>query len=252
MDFPETLEYVIYGSTLTKIGDAIRDGYIMPYGKCTPESMPEAIRLAYQNKYNEGDNLGYSRGYEIGKEEGKINGKMEGIKEGREEEQQYTDGLIERTLTVYSNDRIATIGTGTFRGYTNLTDVSFANVKIIRGTTFLGCTELKNVYFPALATIYGNDFNGCVELTTFVLPKIETIGNQAFNGCTNLNTIVIGSQSDTECCELKSTNAFSNTPISSGTGSIFVPDTLVDSYKTATNWSAYATAIKPMSEYTGG
>ena len=30
---------------------------------------------------------------------------------------------------------------------------------------------------------------------------------------------------------------------------IYVPDDLVENYKTATNWSVYASQIKPLSEY---
>jgi hypothetical protein len=45
-------------------------------------------------------------------------------------------------------------------------------------------------------------------------------------------------------------------PLSSGaltngnTCPIYVPDDAVDTYKTATNWSAYASRIKPISEKT--
>ena len=49
-------------------------------------------------------------------------------------------------------------------------------------------------------------------------------------------------------CTLANTNAFTNTPIESGTGYIYVLDELVDSYKSATNWSTYAEQIKPISE----
>lgn len=42
---------------------------------------------------------------------------------------------------------------------------------------------------------------------------------------------------------------FTNTLIASGTGFIYVPDALVESYKTATNWSTYADQILPLSEY---
>ena len=41
---------------------------------------------------------------------------------------------------------------------------------------------------------------------------------------------------------------FSSTPIDRGTGSIYVPDALVENFKSATNWSNYADVIKPISE----
>ena len=47
---------------------------------------------------------------------------------------------------------------------------------------------------------------------------------------------------------LSNVNAFQNTPIASGTGYIYVADNLVSTYKSATNWSAYASQIKGLSE----
>ena len=52
----------------------------------------------------------------------------------------------------------------------------------------------------------------------------------------------IGTESDT-VCTLSSTNA-----IPSSVTDIYVPEALVDSYKTATNWSSFADKIKA---YTG-
>jgi hypothetical protein len=51
------------------------------------------------------------------------------------------------------------------------------------------------------------------------------------------------------------TNIFASTPIASGTGYIYVPAALVDSYKGATNWSTYAAQIRAIEDYpeiTGG
>lgn len=46
-----------------------------------------------------------------------------------------------------------------------------------------------------------------------------------------------------------SSNLFNNTPIKQGLGWIYVPSNLVDSYKSATNWSAYADQIVSIDEY---
>jgi len=60
------------------------------------------------------------------------------------------------------------------------------------------------------------------------------------------------------CRSLTFVSVLSTTPfpLSSGaltngnTCPIYVPDDAVDTYKTATNWSAYASRIKPISEKT--
>lgn len=43
-------------------------------------------------------------------------------------------------------------------------------------------------------------------------------------------------------------NDLTGTTIAKGTGYVYVPDDMVDTYKSATNWSAYADQIKGMSE----
>jgi hypothetical protein len=58
-----------------------------------------------------------------------------------------------------------------------------------------------------------------------------------------------------DICNLLNTNAFVNTPIAKSTGYIYVPRALVDSYKSATNWSTYANQIRAIEDYpdiTGG
>ena len=45
-------------------------------------------------------------------------------------------------------------------------------------------------------------------------------------------------------------NVFKNTPIASGTGYIYVPRALVDSYKVATNWATYAAQFRALEDYT--
>ena len=53
-----------------------------------------------------------------------------------------------------------------------------------------------------------------------------------------------------DLCSLDSTNAFTGTPIASGTGYIYVPAVLIDSYKAATNWSTYAAQFRALEDYT--
>ena len=43
-------------------------------------------------------------------------------------------------------------------------------------------------------------------------------------------------------------NDLKGTTIENGTGYVYVPDDMVDTYKSATNWSTYASQIKGMSE----
>ena len=85
-------------------------------------------------------------------------------------------------------------------------------------------------------------FSYCSALTSISLPSATSIGQSAFNSCNKLTTMYIGTESDT-VCTLSNTNA-----IPSSVTDIYVPEALVDSYKTATNWSNFASKIKA---YTG-
>lgn len=86
------------------------------------------------------------------------------------------------------------------------------------------------------------------SLTSINLPVCTSIGSSAFNRCTKLTSIKLANTS--KICTLSDSNAFNNTPIANKAGYIYVPDELVEQYKKSTNWSVYASQIKPLSEYT--
>ena len=101
-----------------------------------------------------------------------------------------------------------------------------------------------------VASIGSYAFHGCNQLTTLNFALVAAISGNAFNGCTALTALIL--RSDT-VCTLANTNALTGTKIAGGTGYIYVPSALVDSYKAATNWSTYAVrAIEDYPEICGG
>ena len=82
------------------------------------------------------------------------------------------------------------------------------------------------------------------------LGNITTIKPGAFYNCTKLSKFAL--PNITSVPTLSSTNNFYNTPIANGTGYIYVPDDLVESFKSATNWNTYADQIKAISEMEAG
>ena len=86
-------------------------------------------------------------------------------------------------------------------------------------------------------------FFNCRRLFQVSLPVCSYIGNYVFENCTSLSRITIGYSS---VCSLYSTNVFDDTQITSSTGSIYVPASLVDAYKSAENWSVYSNIIYPI------
>ena len=90
-------------------------------------------------------------------------------------------------------------------------------------------------------------FYNCSALTSVSLPVATRIGDYAFDSCTKLEALIL-ENADT-VCQLRNTNAFRSTLIASGTGYIYVPTALVDSYKATTNWSTYANQIRAIEDY---
>ena len=83
-------------------------------------------------------------------------------------------------------------------------------------------------------------FPSCSSLTKVSFPNATSIGNGVFQYCDKLTTIYVGTNTST-VCTLSNTSAFNNC---TNLTNIYVPSSLVDSYKSATNWSSYASKIK--------
>ena len=164
---------------------------------------------------------------------------------GSSEDSATLDALIDKSITEISNDRVTSIGAYALCACRNLMEISFPNVTSIGGTAFQGCSSLAEINFPNVTSIGGNAFNGCVSLITASFTSVTAVSPRTFVGCTNLTTLVLRTE---QVCTLGNTDALSGTKISKGTGYIYVPDDLVESYKTATNWSTYANQIKGLSE----
>lgn len=129
-----------------------------------------------------------------------------------------------------------------FAGCSNLISVSLPACEDVGAQAFRSCTSLSDVYIPNCTTVEAAAFRDCKALQSISLPVCSYIGIQAFQS-TNLNSIVLGS---TSVCSLSLNTAFEDTPIASGTGSIYVPASLVDAYKSAENWSYFSTRIFPI------
>ena len=104
---------------------------------------------------------------------------------------------------------------------------------------------ISEVDLPECTTLGVQTFYGQAKLKKAHIPNATAI-NGAFVFCDALEAIII-KQTDSICTI--AAGGLANTPIASGTGYVYVPDALVDDYKTATNWVTYADQIKPLSEY---
>lgn len=141
------------------------------------------------------------------------------------------------TLIVSSQDQ-------QFYACSNLKNVSMNSLKVVGNASFDGCTSLKQVYFPSLTRAGGNGFvNSGLETARF--PVLSTIGTNAFRSSKLATLILEGSAMVT----LDNISAFTNTPIANGTGYIYVPQSLIEEYKVATNWVTYANQFRAIEDY---
>lgn len=140
-------------------------------------------------------------------------------------------GIVERSISGdYTNDRVTTVGAYAFQNCSGLTSVSFPNV----------------------TSIGDYAFNAAHKLAKADLPKVTSIGQHGFSAANALEALIL--RNTEKVCSLGS-DAVSYTKISSGSGYIYVPAALVDSYKAAGNWKNYADQIRAIEDYpeiTGG
>ena len=173
-----------------------------------------------------------------------------------------------RQLTKIVNfPKLTSINGRAFSYCYNLQSVSFSLLtKIVGGYCFYQCSALSSVDLPLVQSIGNYTFGNCNSLISITLPVCTLVNACAFEGCKNLKMIslpkltVLSSQYHFRSCynlislylmnsviaTLSNSNTFTSTPIggystSAGTfGSIYVPTSLLASYKVATNWSFYS------------
>ena len=175
--------------------------------------------------------------------------------------------LISRNIVEYKDNIIMTIGQNAFSYCYYMTTVDLPNVETMGLSAFSNCaalisinipklksvpttgfnnTRFESISIPNVASINMNGFNDCINLKKVDLYNINTIATSAFKNSA-LDTLII--RRDDSVPVLRSVNAFEGTPIINGDGYIYVPASIVDSYKSATNWSTFAAQIRAIEEY---
>ena len=129
----------------------------------------------------------------------------------------------------------------------SITEISSSSAISIGSSAFSYCSKLTTVDFPAATSIRSSAFDSCSALTTANFPAATSIGSNAFRSCSSLKSLLLRGN---DVCALSNKNAFSSTKISSGTGYIYVPSSLIEQYKAATNWSAYSAQFRALEDYT--
>lgn len=202
---------------------------------------------------------------------------VDGIQAGASTD--YFKQRLAASMTEYVDNESTKAGPYSFAEQAQLTTVSMPEVTDIWQYCFLDCTKLTSIYFPKLVLLRYQAFRNCSSLTEFVSGGSfnSRIDSSTFEGCTsltkadfkhindqgfgnyslacaNLVTLIIR---NTDAVPPTSSQIFggNTTKMNKGEGYIYVPASMVDAYKVATNWSKYADQIRAIEDYpdiTGG
>ena len=168
-----------------------------------------------------------------------------------------------KTLTsIEIPDSVTSIDSEAFNGCSILSSITIPNsVTSISSYSFQNCTSLTSITIPSGVTSISNSaFSSCSKLTNVTIPNsVTSISNYAFNNCISLSSIEIpnsvtsiGDRAFSNCKSLSSITVNAVTPPTLGSSvfnntnncPIYVPAESVDAYKSATNWSTYASRIQ--------
>lgn len=181
------------------------------------------------------------------------------------------NALLARTVTEYVNSSAELVGMRAFMNCAELVRVSLPACKEVGMRVFESCTSLADVDIPAATFINDYAFKDCTALRNIVLPVLDRTGiyvftnctaleeadlhkafrisYSMFSGCTALSRLILRRTSGATVLD-GSTNGFVNTPIGKGTGHIYVPAALVETYKGANNWKNFAAQFRVLEDYT--
>ena len=151
-----------------------------------------------------------------------------------------------------------TIKTSAFNGCAGITSIEAPEVTTIGDSAIYGNGTLTSIKLPKLVTSgnYGLARNNSANLSAIVLPKMTTTGTYLvervyaaldFTDLASLpnnslrswyGNVLILRKSD-DVCALGNTGAFNSSPFASGGtgGTLYVPQSLISSYQSASNWS---------------
>ena len=163
-----------------------------------------------------------------------------------------TDESNKPTITAYStsNTDKTYIRQYAFYNCGNLQNVNAPNIEEIGTQAFVYCLQLTSVTFHRLRTVAVSAFQDSglayADFDTYS-PDLVILFQTACFRRSDLATLII--RDSNNIATLSSVSALQGTPIEGGTGYIFVPQSLLEQYKVATNWVTYASQFRAIEDY---
>lgn len=152
-----------------------------------------------------------------------------------------------RGITAISFPACVSVGGSAFNQCVNLASVYLPICETISSSAFnVCCNKLKEVDLPMCRTIGERAFSSCWSLEKVTLRSCTTIGGWAFYRCSRLTELTILTES--VCRLLDGGSTFDDSGLydsyyTGRYGSVYVPASLVEIYKSAAYWSAISDRI---------
>ena len=179
-------------------------------------------------------------------------------------------------LTSLSIPNVTSVGTNAFQYCNKITDLDAPNLTTLGQSAFSGNNTykmaFKSINLPKCKAIPNATLTYCPYVTELVLPECTSVGNSSLTNWDNLQYVDLpkcksianyGLRNNTKLetlilrsetmCTL-SNYALNGTKIWNGTGYVYVPRALIESYQVATNWKTIygknANAFRALEDYT--
>lgn len=183
------------------------------------------------------------------------------------------DSIIDRTITEFKDNVITKVSPRVFQLCTALVEIDLPKATELGDFAFSNCKNLSRVNFPEVVKVGTNIFEGThlvklrmpsltsavggmaqsframKQLATIDLPIITSISGYAFYQCFELKNVILRNDSQ---LVIISDNAFMTyvTDKYNPNIRIFVPRSMLEDYKVATNWVEYANQLFALEDYT--
>ena len=181
--------------------------------------------------------------------------------------------FIGGTATEVSDDSVETVRDYGFYRMSKLVHLSLPAATSIGQYAFETCSALGSVSLPKVEKIGQYAFQRCSSLESVVLPAVTNFGGNVFAYCTALKVVDIHKRVAFSYDLFKGSNALitlilratdrisagvntqygpfgADSPIVKGTGYIYVPASLLDTYKADAYWSAFSGQFRALESYT--
>lgn len=138
---------------------------------------------------------------------------------------------------------VTSLSSSAFYSCSNINNVNLPRCEIVGYNAFYQCSALTKIYLPQCRILQSSAFGGCSKLGVVDFPVLSSLFGGAFANCRMLSQVILRNSS-----VIQYSSPFYNTPILASSylgyfGSIYVPASLVDSYKTATGWTSISSRI---------